>query len=166
MKTPVYITMEPGVTTTAYADDLVINNGNEYPVQFTVSSVEAIHVGGLASDNTRMDVELKPIASSVTIDDTKALTSQGIKLGITGPKTASDTGNLGTKKLYYTPSLGVDVPGTWMKADIAWNQSLGYRYFIDHSMLHIGPQQKFGFHITYQFSISNDDVAAVKVIEE
>ena len=166
MKTPVYITMEPGVTTTAYADDLVINNGNEYPVQFTVSSVEAIPVGDLASDNTRMDVELKPIASSVTIDDTKALTSQGIKLGITGPKTASDTGNLGTKKLYYTPSLGVDVPGTWMKADIAWNQSLGYRYFIDHSMLHIGPQQKFGFHITYQFSISNDDVAAVKVIEE
>lgn len=163
MKTPVSITLEPGVSTTAYTEDLVLSNNNTYPIEVTVSGVAAIPQGESASDGTVMDVALKPIASHVTIDDTKALVGQGVKLGIAKPKAAPDTGAIGEEKLYYTPPAAEGTAGTWMKADIGYNQGLGYRYFIDHSMLHIGPQQKFGFKITYQFTIPEADVSGVSV---
>ena len=163
MKTPVSITLKPGVSSTAYTEDLVLSNNNTYPIEVTVSGVAAIPQGESASDGTVMDVALKPIASHVTIDDTKALVGQGVKLGIAKPKAAPDTGTIGEGKLYYTPPAAEGAAGTWMKADIGYNQGLGYRYFIDHSMLHIGPQQKFGFRITYQFTIPEADVSGVSV---
>lgn len=162
--TPVYITLEPGVSTTAYTTDQILENVNPYPIKASINGVAAIEAGKEDTAGTTMDVKLTAVSGTRIFDDTEDLAAQGVKLGIAKPDYTADTGNIGDRKLYYEPPA--DDSGTSQKlvtADIGTGQKFGYRYFIDHSMLHIGPQQKFGFTITYAFIISDKDETGVSV---
>ena len=148
MKTPVTIELQPGVTGTAYTEDLELANQNPYPLQMNISHLETIKEG--------KDVVLQPIAGE--IHDENPLTEDGIKMGITKPAEGDDTGNLGTTgDLYYQPPEAEGEPGSWMKGSLGYGGTLRYRYFINHSLLHIGPEQTFGFKITYEFQIPSKD---------
>ena len=89
----------------------------------------------------------------ITPHNEKPLTEDGVQLGITKPAEGEDTGKLGTVgDLYYEPGENEN-PGTWMKGSLGFGSILRYRYFMKHSLLHVGPQQTFGFKITYEFRI-------------
>ena len=145
MKAQTMMELQPGVTGTAYTEDLELVNGNPYPIQLKISSLDPIQVG--------KDVVLQPIAKEQGIHNEKPLTEDGVRLGITKPAEGEDTGKLGTVgDLYYEPGENEN-PGTWMKGSLGSGSILRYRYFMKHSLLHVGPQQTFGFKITYEFRI-------------
>lgn len=145
MKAQTMMELQPGVTGTAYTEDLELVNGNPYPIQLKISSLDPIRVG--------KDVVLQPIAKEAGIHNEKPLTEDGVQLGITKPAEGEDTGKLGTVgDLYYEPGENEN-PGTWMKGSLGFGSILRYRYFMKHSLLHVGPQQTFGFKITYEFRI-------------
>lgn len=160
IKTPVTIELNPGVTAESYTEDLELENRSVCPIQAAVSSVDAKTDTGM--------VRLEPVASDIEIKNTETISK--IKLGITKPGAGTDTGKIGdigtgdTKgKLYYTPAADSTGASGWMKSEIGYNQKLRFRYFMEHSLLHIGPKQSFGFDIVYQFQIPAGDVPEITV---
>ncbi len=152
LKTSVPIVLEPGVKGTAYTEDISLSNANAYPLQMKISSLSPIIEG--------KDTTLKTIGKNDEIHMGTPLKEDGVKLGITKPETSQDTGKLEILgDIYYEP--GADgAAGTWMKGSLGAGDVLWYRYFIKYSPLHIGPEQTFGFKITYDFQIPSEDQGA------
>ena len=87
----------------------------------------------------------------------------GIKLGITSPLNETDTGNIGGRRIYYTPATEGN-PASWFTCDMGYGAVFQYRYFMEHSLLHVGDVQSFGYNVTYQWDVSEKDLEHEVVI--
>ena len=146
-KTTANITLKPGNTPAkAYSDSMSITNNNDIPMQLGITGVNAKEV----SDS--IDVKLALGNGSDTIDDSIPITdeNQGVKLGIRG--NFATGGSVVEKEAYYTPG------NYWMTCQMGRGKTFSYQYFMEYSLLHIGPEQRFGFDIIYQFGIPTGDV--------
>lgn len=147
-----YIELDPntGTAPVSYSADLELENRNDYPVKAAISSVEQL---------SGKDVTLTPIARTSSIDPFQPVTTAGIRLGITAPEAGTDTGNIAGQpdgKIYYTPAVSGNAE-KWMTGELGYGKTLGYRYFIEHSRVHGGADQSFGFKIVYRFEIQEGD---------
>ena len=75
-----------------------------------------------------------------------------MKLGISGA-------GGGTDEYYYNPKDG----GKWVSYDMVGKEktgenSLKFHYFMEYSPLYAGPEQTFGYKITYSSGIPKEDV--------
>lgn len=139
-----------GTAPVSYSADLELENRNDYPVKAAITSVEQL---------SGKDVTLTPIARTSSIDPFQPVTTAGIRLGITAPEAGTDTGNIAGQpdgKIYYTPAVSGNAE-KWMTGELGYGKTLGYRYFIEHSRVHGGADQSFGFKIVYRFEIQEGD---------
>ena len=146
-KTTANITLKPGnMPAKAYSDSMSITNNNDIPMQLGITGVNAKEV----SDS--IDVKLALGNGSDTIDDSIPITdeNQGVKLGIRG--NFATGGSVVEEEAYYTPG------NYWMTCQMGRGKTFSYQYFMEYSLLHIGPEQRFGFDIIYQFGIPTGDV--------
>ena len=141
---PVTIELEPGVKRKSESKEVTVTNENGYPLTGRISGVTAL---------TDKNVELMPIKAKLdTIDERTDLLKAGVKLGISG------VGG-GTDAYYYNPKDG----GNWVAYDILGKEktgenSLKFHYFMEYSPLYAGPEQTFGYKITYSSGIPKEDV--------
>ncbi|EHI60798.1 hypothetical protein [Hungatella hathewayi] len=147
------ITLKPGVVPAkAYSDvPLEIVNRDSCPVEFGITEVKAQDV------SADIDVKLTPVAKEFTIHDTVPITdaAQGVKLGVKGTFLA-ENGSTSEREIYYTPG---NTP--WLSCKLGYGQTLHFEYFMEYSLLHVGPEQKFGFDIIYRFGIPKEDTGNV-----
>ena len=141
---PVTIELEPGMKRKSESNEVTVTNGNSYPLTGRISGVTP-----LADKN----VELMPIKAKLdTIDERTDLVKAGVKLGISG------VGG-GTDEYYYNPKDG----GNWVAYGMVGKEktgenSLKFHYFMEYSPLYAGPEQTFGYEITYSNGIPKEDV--------
>ena len=141
------ITLTPGkIPAKAYSDSVVMVNNDAAPIQFGITTVNAKE----RSDS--VDVKLTPIDEGFTIDNNIPITdeAQKVKLGI---KVDTEVGgSLAGKEVYYTPGAA------WMTCQVGHGMTFRYQYFMEYSLIHVGPEQSFGFDMIYRFVIPNADV--------
>ena len=144
------IELQPGINRRADSNDVVVTNGNDYPVAGKITAVEVMREQG--------KMELNPIAPNLSIDDSKRLEEAGVILGITGAKESSET-VIGSKEYYYNPVAGeADTP--WLSYQLGSKNTFRYRYFMKYSPLYLGEQAAFGYNIQYSAAIPSEDVPA------
>ncbi len=145
------IVLKPGMEPAkAYSTGMTIKNNETGPIQFGIASVKGKEV----SDS--IDVKLTPIDSSYVIENNVPITADGqkVKLGIKG--TFITSGGSGEQEVYFDPEA---LP--WMTCHVGYGKSFQYSYFMEYSMIHTGPEKRFGFDIIYQFALPKKDVGAV-----
>ena len=141
---PVTIELEPGVKRKSESKEVTVTNENGYPLTGRISGVTLL---------TDKNVELMPIKAKLEpIDERTDLVKAGVKLGISG------VGG-GTDEYYYNPKDG----GNWVSYDMVGKEktgenSLKFHYFMEYSPLYAGPEQTFGYKITYSSGIPKEDV--------
>ena len=141
---PVTIELEPGMKRKSESNEVTVTNGNSYPLTGRISGVTPL---------TGKNVELMPIKAKLdTIDERTDLVKAGVKLGISG------VGG-GTDEYYYNPKDG----GNWVSYEMVGKEktgqnSLKFHYFMEYSPLYAGPEQTFGYEITYSSGIPKEDV--------
>lgn len=145
------ILLESGVKPESESAGLVLKNDSDCPVQVGINSVTA---------QADKQVQLKPIAGTEEIDDSKSLEKGGVKLGIRGIfGTFGAGGATSEKDIFYTPAgTSPATAASWLTCNIGSGQKLDYRYVIQHSMIHAGLEQSFGFDIVYEIKVPEEDV--------
>ncbi|EHI60717.1 hypothetical protein [Hungatella hathewayi] len=140
----VTIELEPGVKRKSESNEVTVTNENGYPLTGRISGVTPL---------TDKNVELMPIKAKLEpIDERTDLVKAGVKLGISGA-------GGGTDEYYYNPKDG----GKWVSYDMVGKEktgenSLKFHYFMEYSPLYAGPEQTFGYKITYSSGIPKEDV--------
>ena len=141
---PVTIELEPGVKRKSESKEVTVTNENGYPLTGRISGVTPL---------TDKNVELMPIKAKLEpIDERTDLVKAGVKLGISGVDGGAD-------EYYYNPKDG----GNWVSYDMVGKEktgenSLKFHYFMEYSPLYAGPEQTFGYKITYSSGIPKEDV--------
>lgn len=134
------IVLKPGeVPTKAYSEvPLEIINNDSCPVEFRITEVGAKEV----SDD--IDVKLTPVDQEFVINNEVPITdeNQGVKLGIKGTFVA-ENGDTAVREIFYDPG---STP--WLSCRIGYGKTFGFEYFMEYSLLHVGPEQRFGFDLS------------------
>lgn len=147
------IVLKPGVVPAkAYSEvPLEIINNDSCPVEFRITEMGAKAVSG------DIDVKLTPVDQEFVINNEVPITdeNQGVRLGIKGTFVA-ENGNTADREIYYDPGSS-----PWLSCRIGYGKSFGFEYFMEYSLLHVGPEQRFGFDIIYRFGIPERDTGNV-----
>ena len=148
---PVKVTMADltpdGTDHADFSSNLSITNRNPYPVDGKILRASAKDTDGY--------VKLTPAPSDIPLSHTGNLTDPegGVKLGL-ADWSGANPAVVGAIKYY-----NEDAPaGTaWMEYRIKYGGSLSYRYVMEYSGLHLGPESQFEYQIGYWFSVSAQD---------
>ncbi|MFR2847050.1 MAG: hypothetical protein ACLTC4_07885 [Hungatella hathewayi] len=133
--------------TADYSLDLKITNHNACPIDGKILGAEINETAGYA--------KLQPVLPSYTLSHTGNLTDAGggVRVGLADVGGASPA-VIGAVKYYDKDAA----PGTaWMKYRLKHGGYLPYRYVMEYSGLHFGPETQFGYKISYWFGVSADD---------
>ena len=133
--------------TADYSLDLKITNHNACPIDGKILGAEINETAGYA--------KLQPVLPSYTLSHTGNLTDTGggVRVGLADVGGASPA-VIGAVKYYDKDAA----PGTaWMKYRLKHGGYLPYRYVMEYSGLHFGPETQFGYKISYWFGVSADD---------
>ena len=133
--------------TADYSLDLKITNHNACPIDGKILRAEINEAAGYA--------RLHPVLPSYTLSNTGKLTDAGggVRVGLADVGGASPA-VIGAVKYYDKDAA----PGTaWMEYRLKHGGDLSYRYVMEYSGRHFGPEAQFGYKISYWFGVSADD---------